>query len=465
MRTDAPRRSESSRQGQRGRLLLAAGAGVFALAVATYLAVIASHPSNAMLKAFDLRVYLDGGSLVRHAPGTLYSWHLAGMPGIQFTYTPFAAMVFAVLSFVPWRVLEAVTVVASTAALTTTVWIAFRELGVRDRTGRAGATLLISGLVFWLEPVQRTLFLGQVELLLMALVVWDMCQPDRRRWKGAGVGIAAAIKLVPLIFIAYLLLTRRFRAAVVAVVVFAVTVVAGFAALPHASTQWWLHGYFWQAGRTGFVGFGGNQSLRGTLTRFAGSAAHGQPLWIAVGIVIGLLGLAAATVLHRAGRAFEGLMTCALTALLISPISWDHHWVWIAPFLAVLVTAGVRARDRVARVAWLAIAALPIVVFAGWPSFWNAGQGKGLIWPPYAPATGNASGDNPNYVEYHWHGMQLLAGNLYVLIGCALFVLALAAAWMLRDEGFRTYGRTAGRSRRSSLYRFRRPSQPTAPPA
>jgi alpha-1,2-mannosyltransferase len=434
MRTDAPRRREASAQRQQGRLLLAAGAGVFALAVAAYLAAIASHPSKAMLKAFDLQVYLDGGSLVRHAPGTLYSWHLAGMPGIQFTYTPFAALVFAALSFVPWRVLEDVAVVASTGALVTTVWIAFRALGVRDRAQRAGATLLMAGLAFWIEPVQRTLFLGQVELLLMALVVWDMCQPDRRRWKGAGVGLAAAIKLVPLIFIAYLVITRRFRAAGVAVAVFAATVVAGFAVLPHASTQWWLHGYFLQAGRTGFVGFGGNQSLRGTLTRFAGSAAHGQPPWIAVAIVIGVLGLAAATLLHRAGREFEGLMTCALTALLISPISWDHHWVWIAPFLAVLVTAGVRARDRVARVAWLAVAALLVVAFAGWPAFWNAGQGKGLIWPPYAPATGGASGDNPNYVEYHWHGMQLLEGNLYVLIGCALFALALAAAWALRAD-------------------------------
>ena len=447
MRTDAgsvaPRR-EASGPDQRSRRLLAAGAAVFAIAVAAYLAAIAIHPSNAMLKAFDLRVYLDGGSLVRTAPGTLYSWNLKGMPGIKFTYTPFAAMVFAALSYVPWRVLEAVAVVASIAALVTTLWIAFRELGMRDRTGRAGAALLVAGLAFWLEPVQRALFLGQVELLLMVLIVWDMCQPDRRRWKGAGVGIAAAIKLVPLIFIAYLLLTRRFRAAVVAIVVFVVTIVAGFAALPHASTQWWLHGYFWQAGRTGFVGFGGNQSLRGTLTRFAGSAAHGQPLWIAVGIVVGLLGLAAATLLHRAGREFEGLMTCALTGLLVSPISWDHHWVWIAPFLAVLVSIGVRTRDRAARAASLVVAALLIVAFAGWPKFWNAGQGKGLIWPPYAPATGNASGDNPSFAEYHWHGMQLIAGNLYVVIGCVLLVIALVAAWMLRGDGYARRGGAAG---------------------
>jgi alpha-1,2-mannosyltransferase len=80
----------------------------------------------------------------------------------------------------------------STGALTATVWIAFRELGWRG-TARTGATLLLTGLVFWTEPVQRALFLGQVVLVLMALIVWDLCQPDRRRLKGAVTGIAAGV--------------------------------------------------------------------------------------------------------------------------------------------------------------------------------------------------------------------------------------------------------------------------------
>ena len=109
----------------------------------------------------------------------------------------------------------AVVTVVSLFSLVATIWIAFRQLGW-EKTSRLGATLLLSGLLLWTEPVQRALFLGQVELVLMALVVWDLCQPDRRRWKGAATGIAAGIKLVPLLFIAYLLLTRRFRQAAVA---------------------------------------------------------------------------------------------------------------------------------------------------------------------------------------------------------------------------------------------------------
>jgi alpha-1,2-mannosyltransferase len=413
-----------------------AGVVVSAVALSVYLAAIAGHPAQVLLKGFDLGVYLDGGGLARHSPETLYSWHQPGHPGIKFTYTPFAALVFAALSFVSLRALEDAAVVVSIGALVATLWIAFRELGVPAKAPRWGATLLLGGSCLWLEPVQRALFLGQVELVLMALIVWDMCQPDRRPWKGAGVGLAAAIKLVPLIFIAYLILTRRFRAAAVAAAVFAATIVAGFAALPHASVQWWLHGDFWQAGRTGFVGVGSNQSVRGTLTRFVGSVSHGQPLWIAVAIVVGLAGLAAATLLQRAGQSFAGLMTCALTALLISPISWDHHWVWMAPILAVLAVAGTRASGSAVKASWFALAAVLVAVFAGWPQFWDSRAGLlqgGLIW--YAPTSSWPSGDNPGYDEYHWHGVQVLAGNLFLLAGCVLFLIALAATWMVTRRG------------------------------
>jgi alpha-1,2-mannosyltransferase len=411
------------------RVLLAVGVMVVAAAAGLFLAALATHPAISTLKGFDLRVYRMGGVLARNDPARLYTWELR--PGIQFTYTPFAALLFALTTPLPFHALLDAAAVVSTAALAVTVWIAFRELGWRG-TARTAATLLVVGLAFWTEPVQRTLYLGQIELVLMALIVWDLCQPDQRWWKGAVTGIAAGIKLVPLIFIGYLLVTRRFRQAGVAAAAFAVTVVIGFAVLPHASVQWWFRGYFLQASRTGFIGEMLNQSLRGVLTRLAGSVASGEPLWLAAAIVTGILGLAAAALLHRAGHTFAGLMTCALTALLISPISWDHHWVWIAPGLAVLVDAGLRPGPR--RAGWLAAAAAVVVAFGAWPRFWLSHSGLlqgGLIW--YAPVSAFSSGDNPRYVEYHWHGLQLVAGNLYVIAGGALFLVALgAAAWTLR---------------------------------
>ena len=417
-----------------GRTLLIAGAAVAAVAAVLYLVALATHPMNAMLKGFDLQVYLGGAHEALHYSHSLYTWDFEKHPGIQFTYTPFAALVFAAGLALPFKALMAVVTVVSLFALVATIWIAFRQLGW-EKTSRLGATLLLSGLLLWTEPVQRALFLGQVELVLMALVVWDLCQPDGRRWKGAATGIAAGIKLVPLLFIAYLLLTRRFRQAAVAAVAFVITVIIGFIALPNASVKWWLDGNFFQAGRTGFVGSEQNQSLRGIMTRLIGSVNGTVASWLVVAIIVGLLGLAAAVVLDQRGYTFAGLMAAALTALLVSPISWDHHWVWIAPGLALIVDAAVRAGragQTGLRAAWYALAAVVLLLFAAWPDFWNAKAGLlqgGLI--NYAPGASFPSGDNPAYKEYHWHGLQLLAGNLELLVGLGLFVVVVAVAFRL----------------------------------
>jgi len=158
--------------------------------------------------------------------------------------------------------------------------------------------------------------------------------------------------------------------------------------------------------------------------------------WLIVSVVVVIGGLAAAVLLHNAGYEFAGLMACALTALLVSPISWDHHWVWIAPGLALIIDVAVRARGG-ARALWLALGGAVLVVYGAWPDFWSATAGLlqgGLI--NYAPASSFAHGDNPHYAEYHWHGLQLIAGNLYLLGGLALFVIMLAAAfYVARTRG------------------------------
>ena len=170
----------------------------------------------------DLRVYRDGGLIVRHvAPmyrafraSPLYDW--PGYEQLKFTYPPFAAMVFTVLTLTSFSALMKLSVAVNILALLATIWMTFGALGYRRGLARLGATLLLAAPLLWTEPVQRTLFLGQIEIVLMALIIWDQVQPDRRWWKGAGIGIAAGIKLIPLIFIPYLLLTRRFRQAAVA---------------------------------------------------------------------------------------------------------------------------------------------------------------------------------------------------------------------------------------------------------
>ena len=234
-----------------GRRAMLAAAALFAAALAGYGAEVAFHPLRDMLTWFDLRVYVAAGHTVLRAPGMLYVWPM--MPGFQFTYTPFAAMVFAAWTWLPWGTLTWLMTAASLTALGLAVWLTLGGLGWRGRRRLTG-TLALSAVALWTEPVQRTLHLGQVELLLMALVIGDLCLADRRWWQGAGIGLAAAIKLVPLIFIPYLLLTRRFRQAVVATLTFGALAGAGFEMLPQASRQWWLGPDFLRAAAPGSSG-------------------------------------------------------------------------------------------------------------------------------------------------------------------------------------------------------------------
>jgi alpha-1,2-mannosyltransferase len=313
--------------------------------------------------------------------------------------------------------------VVSVAAVTAIVWLTLGGLGRRGRD-RTVLTLAVAAAALWTEPVLRALHLGQIELLLMALIVWDLCQPDepRRWWKGAGVGVAAGIKLVPLIFIPYLLLAGKVRQAVVASAAFAASAVIGFVFLPHASSKWWLTGYFLHAGNVGDVGSLLNQSLYALLTRVAGGVHAATPVWLAVSVIVAALGLGAAAVLHRSGRPVAGWVTCALTGLLVSPISWDHHWVWIVPVLALLADAAARASGT-ARWAFLALAGGVFALFGGWPYRWNGS----LAFVPHG-LLGFFVGPHPQHEKYHLHGLQLVSWNLFVLVGVAMVAFAAAAA-------------------------------------
>jgi alpha-1,2-mannosyltransferase len=268
--------------------------------------------------------------------------------------------------------------------------------------------------------VQRAVHLGQVELILMALIVWDLGQPSQRWWRGAGIGLAAGIKLVPLIFIPYLLLTRRFRQAGVAIAVLAATMTAGFLVLPRASRQWWLTGYFLSADRTGGVASLANQSLRGLLTRMAGSTQAAAPGALAAAIVIGVIGLLGAAAFYQSGRPVHGWALCALTGLLVSPISWDHHWVWLVPVLVLLTDAAVRA-ERARRWALGLAAAALMAVFFDWP---GGITDEGLLAPRgvYGPEL------------FRWHGPDVLFQNAYVFAGLVLFAAMIAAALLTRQS-------------------------------
>jgi alpha-1,2-mannosyltransferase len=438
-----------------GTRLVKAGAIAFLAVVASWVIFAVVSGKSGAMDPVDLTVYRDGGLIVRHirpyydphAADPLYDWGGYSALALKFTYPPFAAVAFALISFIPMAPLWVLSVIVNIASLLAALWFTFGGLGYRDRRVRLGATLVAAAVTFWLQPVVRTIYLGQINLILMAAIMWDLCQPrEGRWWKGLVTGVAAGIKLTPLIFVPYMLVTRKFREAGMIVAGFLGTVGIGFAILPGDSSKWWLHGLIFSDGnRTGFTGWAGDQSLRALITRLSGSIDAGTKPWLAAAAAALVLGILTAYLFERAGYHVPAILAAALTGLLISPISWDHHWVWVAPGVAVAGHYAIACWTSEHAQRWharglAALAGCIIFAFAAWPdAIWENARnlGKfslGFLWAQQNtnPILFSKYGDQPRYVEYHWHGFQLLWGNIYILSGMAMLLVLLALAYRLR---------------------------------
>ncbi len=342
----------------------------------------------------DTRVYFAGAQLLLHG-GPLYTMRVTGAH-LPFTYPPAAAVLFSWMPGAGLWWAKTASIALSQCAFVACVWLMFRWLQVPRRICWGVAGFAAAGL-FWLEPVQATLHFGQVNLLLMLLVLADLTR--RPRWIPAGVliGIASGLKLVPAIFIVYLFLVGRTRAALTAIGVFAATIALGFVIIPSQSADYWTR-YALDSSRDGSIVHVSNQSLLAMISRLAGSPAAGHDMWLVAALVVGATGLCLATLFYRSGREVTGALTCACTGLLVSPISWNHHWVWAAPVAIALGHRAWQARDP-----WAGLALLG----------WLAVFGSDVIW-----RVPRSHGH-----EYAWTGWQLVGGNAYVLAALAALVV------------------------------------------
>ena len=333
---------------------------------------------------WDVRVYWWGGRQAAAGGGALYA---PGAP-FSFTYPPFAALLFSAGGFGQADAMKIALTAGSLVALTVLCGQALAAAGIRRRPE---VVFAVSALALQTRPVAYSLHLGEVNLILAVLIGADLLQRrDGAWWQGIGTGLAAGIKLTPLIFMAYLALSGRLRAAAVAAGTFAVTVAAGFGGLPGPSRTFWLGGVFYDQNRIGDPANPSDQSLAGAVARLAGTRDPPRVWWLVAVLVVGLAGLAVAVGAHRRGYRMAGLLCCAVTGLLVSPISWTHHWVWAVPLLVGLSAAAWRRRSA----AWALAAAAAAAVFSDYTP---------LPWPghPADPA-------------------RMVASDLYVLFGLAV---------------------------------------------
>ena len=363
---------------------------------------------------FGVQAWLSGGDLYGALPET------AGHIALPFIYPPFAALVMVPLAVVPWVVAWVGLLVLSTLALGATFYAVVRRMWP---AGGPGGALSVASLALplalavepgrpidfdmptpgrpalGLEPVLQTIEFGQINLVLMALVALD-CLVVRPRWpRGTLVGIAAAIKLTPAAFVLFFLLRRDYRAAITAAVSGAAATVIGFLVAPAESWAFWRD----PAGGVSGSPFFSNQTFEAVLVRAGVDGSARTIIWLLLSA--GLLVLAAPAI--RRAPAPVALVTLAAVALLVSPTSWSHHWVWVAP--ALLVAAATAWQQR--SMAWTAVTVAMAAVFVIAPHQY--------VYP--------RAGDQ----ELHWTPLQQVVASTYVWF-TVLLVVALWWAWRSR---------------------------------
>ncbi|BFU45224.1 hypothetical protein KRMM14A1004_34610 [Krasilnikovia sp. MM14-A1004] len=321
------------------------------------LAVIAAAAFVQHYTFVDTRIYY--GAVRSWIGGNpLYAYAAPGT-GLGFTYPPFAALIMAPFAWIPDGVMGWGSLLVSVAALTFVLAIVLRPVADRHGWSR-GRTLAIALPVAVLsEPVRQTLGMGQVDLVLFALIAADLLALRRsaraeraaadpvpagnavvRRWRagtwaGVGIGLAAAFKLTPALFIVYLLVTGQRRAARTAIVTAAAATLVTAVLVPRTTVQY-FGAALWQTDRVGRTDVSENQSLAGLLARLTDTPHAPAAAWALVALAALVLGLARARQAHLNGDELAAFTLVGLTAGLVSPVSWTHHLMFLLPALVIL---------------------------------------------------------------------------------------------------------------------------------
>ena len=256
---------------------------------------------------------------------------------LYFIYPPIAAILLTPLAFGPY-------------ALWQVVWtggLVWAQQSVLKRCGAPrGWKLGLIGIAVLLavEPIRTTLGYGQVNTILMALVIADLL-PDapgerRRIPQGTLIGLAAAIKLTPALFVIFAFLIGKTRVAITAMISFAVFTGIG-AILLFRETLVFFGGLSGGDTRTASPLYTGNQSLLGVFFRLGDSSRVTGLVGLAVSAVLAVLGCLVAAHWWRHEEKVFAVAIVGLTTCLASPLSWTHHYVWILPLGMAVLSPGV----------------------------------------------------------------------------------------------------------------------------
>jgi alpha-1,2-mannosyltransferase len=338
----------------------------------------------------DLSTYLLGGA---HATSNNLFTVTYPTDHLGFTYPPFSALLFAPFAHLPLRACEVVFSWVNLVALFAMIVVSLRAVcaTLEKRTLLWWGLALVLPVVLF-DPVRQTFLLGQVNIILALMVVADLTM-DLPVPRGVLVGLAAAIKVTPIILIPYLLLTRQGRAGLRAVGAFAAAAV--LAAAVNTSTSWsyWTH-YIRDPQRAGMLSWIGNQGVLGATERMLGRTVA-TPTTFVIVVTVGVVGLLIAAGAYRRSSPVLGLLVVEATESLASPVSWSHHFIWMILLVAWLALA----EDRPRYGEWYALA-VAVLLWAA--PYW---------WVPHGPA-----------VRFAGRGWLIPLGDAYALVFVVLLV-------------------------------------------
>ncbi|TPG27408.1 DUF2029 domain-containing protein [Mycobacterium hodleri] len=364
----------------------------------------------------DLDIYRHGGLQVLHGE-PLYAAKVP--PGGWFTYPPFAAISFVPVALLTFGVAKGLWMSASFAALVATIWRCATTLGWRSDRRLALLSVALAVVALDIQAVRGTLWQGQINVVLMAIIVWDLTRPSGSRLRGWSVGVAAGMKLTAVVFVPYLLLTRQWRAAATAVSAGALTVLLGFLTLPADSAEYWWHAVV-QTDRIGPLAHIGNYSFGGILATLSAPGPMPASWWAAAVVLACALGFSAAFLADRCGGRLLAVTIVGLLSCAIPPLAWGHHWVWTVPLLALLVDRVARTYGH-ARLRWAAATAVVYLLVFMWFTAWayRVAIDRAAYVPSQAGAIG-AAVDEMTKLER----LLVVAGHpaLFVVVACATLV-------------------------------------------
>ncbi|SED58116.1 alpha-1,2-mannosyltransferase [Gordonia malaquae] len=371
---------------------------------------------------FDMDVYRLGGQLW-HQGFSLYAD--GSLPftedgiWLPFTYPPFAALLFTPLGAMSLAVTSIGVSVVTVLLLVYVTKVTFDVLGVGDRANRWQTALLLSAATVWFNPFGMTLGFGQINLVLMAVIVVDVFVMGRRpgpstALQGVLTGLAAAVKLTPLVFLGVFLMAERIRAVAAGVVAFVGAALIAWVWIPDDSKTYWTDTVF-HTGRIGEPEGRINQNLNALWLRlFDDGGSTASVLWVLSSLLVTVPAVFAVLAARPreafapgpiGGRVNAMVVTCAIAVwgLLVSPTTWAHHWVWCVPAIVTALVFVSRTDSPRVRAVYGSLAAVGTVIFA---------MGPFQLLPP---------------IQDGWSWWQHIVGNAYPLWGIALLI----AFWRL----------------------------------